>query len=344
MTRPRVLLLCGGRSEEHEVSISSARSVLQALEAGFEATPLVIDKGGRLLSPHASARALAAGSAEAGEGDLELVGLVAGEASSGSGEFDVVFPLLHGPNGEDGSVQGFLRLMGLPFVGSDVLGSAVGMDKLMMKSVFRAAGLPQVRYRGLARATWRSDGEASLRNLDLAFPLFVKPANLGSSVGISKAANFDELRGAVADAFEHDRRVIIEEGLAGARELEVGVLGNDALEVSPVGEIDFASEFYDYQSKYGEGLATLAIPARVPDEVAERCRSMAHRAFLAIDAAGLARVDFFYLEDEDKLLVNEINTMPGFTVTSMFPKLWEAGGLSYSKLVQRLVELALEHR
>ena len=341
VNKPRVLLLCGGESGEHEVSLSSARSVMRAVGEKFSITPLVIDKGGRLLPAQDSLGALGAGQAEAGEGSLELVQLTNG---NGKAAFDVVFPLLHGPNGEDGTIQGLLELLDLPYVGSGVLGSAVGMDKLMMKSVFAAQGLPQVAYRGITRAQWRNDHEAVLERIDLPFPLFVKPANLGSSVGIAKARHRDELRGALDDAFRFDRRVIVEQGVEGARELEVGVLGNDDPQASPVGEIRFDSEFYDYGTKYTEGLSQLSIPAQVPQHIAERCRDLARKAFTAIDAAGLARVDFFYLEEENELLLNEINTMPGFTVTSMYPKLWEAAGLPYPELVARLVELALERR
>ncbi|HEX7003383.1 MAG TPA: D-alanine--D-alanine ligase family protein, partial [Trueperaceae bacterium] len=339
MSKPRVLLLCGGESGEHEVSLSSARSVIAAVGERFAITPLVIDKAGRLLPPDSSLEALGAGRAEAGAGSLRLGQLANGNGRSDS--FDVVFPLLHGPNGEDGTVQGLLELLDLPYVGSGVLGSAVGMDKLMMKSVFAAEGLPQVDYRGITRSRWHGDRAAVLDSLDLPWPLFVKPANLGSSVGIAKARDREQLEAALDDAFRFDRRVIVEQGVDGARELEVGVLGNDDARVSPVGEIRFQSEFYDYGTKYTEGRSQLSIPAQVPARVAERCQRIALRAFGAIDAAGLARVDFFYLEQEDRLLLNEINTMPGFTVTSMYPKLWEAAGLSYADLVARLVELAL---
>lgn len=343
MSKPRVLLLCGGESGEHEVSLSSARSVLRAVGDRFSITPLVIDKGGKLLPAAASLAALSAGRAEEGEGSLQLAQL-SGNGERQSATFDVVFPLLHGPNGEDGTVQGLLKLLDLPFVGSGVLGSAVGMDKLMMKSVFAAGGLPQVGYQGVTRAAWQGDRKMVVDSIDLPYPLFVKPANLGSSVGIAKTRNEFELERALEEAFCFDRRVIVEEGVQGARELEVGVLGNDQPEVSPVGEIRFDSEFYDYGTKYTEGHSQLSIPAQVPAEVAERCRKLAAEAFLAIDAAGLARVDFFYLEDEDELLLNEINTMPGFTTTSMYPKLWEAAGVSYPELVEQLVELALEQR
>lgn len=339
---PRVLLLCGGASEEHEVSLASARSVLDALAGTCPVHALVIDRGGRLLSPAESARALTAGSAPAGSGELELARLR--DAYPQPAAFDVVFPILHGPNGEDGTVQGLLSLLGLPFVGSGVLGSAVGMDKLMMKSVLAAHSLPQTRYRGISRAEWRREREALVRDLGLDYPLFVKPANLGSSVGISKVEGEAELAGALDEAFRFDRRAIVEEGVTGARELEVGVLGNDDPAASPVGEITYASEFYDYDTKYTEGCAELTIPARIPEEVAERCRALALAAFRACDAAGLARVDFFWQEETGRLFVNELNTMPGFTTTSMYAKLWEAAGVPYPDLVARLLDLALEER
>ena len=338
MTKPRVLLLCGGQSEEHEVSLASARSVVAAAGERFAVTPLVIDKSGRLLPAEASARALRA--------PLQVSG---GEIETGQPlqhldptAFDVVFPLLHGPLGEDGSVQGLLKLMGLPFVGSDVLGSAVGMDKLMMKSVFAAHGLPQVPYRALSRRVWLERPSEVMHTLDLPYPVFVKPANLGSSVGISKAENETNLREAVSLAAQHDRRIIIEAGLAGARELEVGVLGNDTPEVSVVGEIRFHSDFYDYSTKYTEGCAQLDIPARLPESIAAQCQRLAKAAFLAVDAAGLARVDFFLAGET--LYLNEINTMPGFTTTSMYPKLWAETGVPYSALIERLIMLALETR
>jgi D-alanine-D-alanine ligase len=335
--RPRVLLLCGGQSEEHEVSLASARSVLAAAAERFAITPLVIDRTGRLLTAQASQQALAAGCSDALPRNGSLPTLSAHD------RFDVVFPLLHGPFGEDGTVQGLLKLMGLPFVGADVLGSAVGMDKLMMKAVFKAHGLPHLPYQGVRRSDWQRDPQGVIERLEtLPYPLFVKPSNLGSSVGISKARHRDELQRALDEAARFDRRLIVEQGAVGARELEVGILGNETPQASPVGEITYDGEFYDYETKYTEGRAALMIPAALPAAVAERCRELALRAFAAIDAAGLARVDFFYLEAEDALYLNEINTMPGFTTTSMYPKLWEAAGVSYPELVARLIELALE--
>ncbi len=337
MTRPRVLLLCGGQSDEHAVSLASARSVVRAAGERFDLTPLVIDRAGNVLTAEASGRALEVGTSpnNSTNGGLQTLP---------KEPFDLVFPLLHGPFGEDGSVQGLLKIMGLPFVGSGVLGSAVGMDKLMMKAVFAAHGLPQVPYRGVRRGDWGREPERVLEELrGLTFPLFVKPANLGSSVGISKATDETSLRRALDEAARFDRRIIVEQGVAGARELEVGVLGNDAPRTSPVGEISFSSDFYDYDTKYTEGQADLVIPAKIPEGLAERCQALALKAFEAVDAAGLARVDFFYLED-GTLLLNEINTMPGFTATSMYPKLWEAAGVPYGELVKRLLELALEQR
>ena len=336
MIRTRVLLLCGGQSEEHEVSIASARSVLGAAGERFDITPLVVDRTGTLLDQANSLEALQAGGAGPhGASGGQLATLPSG--------FDVVFPLLHGPNGEDGSVQGLLQLAGLPHVGSGVLASAVGMDKIVMKQLFDGLGLPQVVFEGVTEHAWTTRPAQVMTRLDrLGYPVFVKPANLGSSVGISKAQDRDGLRSGLDLAFGHDRRAIVEQAASGARELEVAVLGNDAPEASPVGEITFASEFYNYDTKYQEGRADLHIPAPIPAAVADRCRTLAVAAFAAIDAAGLARVDFFYVPETDSVLVNEINTIPGFTRTSMYPKLWQAAGIDYPDLVDRLLTLALE--
>lgn len=337
MIRPRVLVLCGGRSDEHDVSLASARSVLAAAGARLELTPLVIARDGRLLPAAASSKVLENGDREnlrVQSGGLERLEPTA---------FDVVLPLLHGPFGEDGSVQGLLKIMGLPFVGSDVLGSAVGMDKGMMKAVFAAHGLPGVPHKIVTRRAWLETPEQVLKELKaLPYPVFVKPANLGSSVGVSRAESAETLRAALGEAARFDRRILVEQGLVGARELEVGVLGNDQPEASVVGEVGFSGTFYDYASKYTEGEAVLQIPADLPPEIAAQCRALALGAFRAIDAAGLARVDFFL--HEGQLYLNEINTMPGFTTTSMYPKLWEASGVPYAELVARLVELALEAR
>ncbi|RTR30914.1 D-alanine--D-alanine ligase family protein [Deinococcus radiophilus] len=338
--RRRVLLLAGGQSEEHEVSLSSARSVLAALPADrYDVTAVVVSKEGRWLPSSETERVLGVGSADTG-GDSMLTRVA--EAAG----YDVVFPLLHGPMGEDGTVQGLLTLAGLPFVGSGVLGSSVGMDKIMTKRVLEAVGIPQVAWRQAARAEWRRDPQGVRdRAAELGFPQFVKPANMGSSVGVSKVHDAGELDAALDLAFRHDRRVILEAMAASKpREIEVGVLGNDDPIASPVGELRFATEFYDYDTKYQAGRAEMLIPAPLPAEVSERVRELAIEAFRALDCAGLSRVDFFYDEQTGEVLLNEINTMPGFTTTSMYPSLLEAHGLSYPELVTRLIELALEER
>jgi D-alanine-D-alanine ligase len=257
---------------------------------------------------------------------------------------DVMFPVMHGPYGEDGTVQGLLELANLPYIGCGVLASAVGMDKAMMKVVFVARGLPIVDYVVLRRRDWLADPEAVLRTLPgrLTFPLFVKPANLGSSVGISKVKSMDDLRAAIDLAAEYDRKILIESGVPNPREIECAVLGNDDPQVSVAGEVIPSREFYDYESKYlDEGSRTL-IPADLPETLAAEIRQLARDAFLAIDGAGMARVDFLLERERGRLYVNEVNTIPGFTTISMYAKLWEATGLTYPQLLDRLVQLAVE--
>jgi len=332
------------------VSLASARSVLAAIANRRRVRPMVIARDGRLLDEHESRYLLGLTPADTATTPAARAGATAETAPSVAGlrglavgPDDVVFPLLHGPFGEDGSVQGLLRLMGAPHVGSGVLASAVGMDKLTMKAVFAAHGLPQVAYRGLDWHRYHRNGDAAAAALvELGLPVFVKPANLGSSLGIRRATDPDGLRAALDDAFRFDRRVIVEAAANGVRELEVAVLGNDAPELSPVGEIRYQAEFYDYASKYEPGGAELLIPAPIEAHVAARATALARRAFVAIDAAGLARVDLFYDEAVDQLLVNEINTMPGFTATSMYPRLWAAAGVAYDALIEGLVTLARE--
>ncbi len=339
LSKTRVLLLCGGQSGEHDVSLMSARSVLGAVpEHHFEVTPLVIDAGGRWLGRGETARVLGQGS----QPEVTSSEVRPYEVSG----YDVVWPLLHGPHGEDGTVQGFLTLTGAAYVGSGVLGSAVSMDKVMTKQVLASAGIPQVAYRLVTRRDWREQPETVEAALHLlGYPLFVKPANLGSSVGISRVSAPAELAAALDLAFSLDRRVIVEAGAGHKpRELEVGILGNDAPQASPVGELRFEALFYDYHTKYTEGQASMHIPAPVPAEVAARVRELALSAFQALNCAGLARIDFFYVEETGDVFLNEVNTMPGFTATSMYPKLWEAAGLSYPDLVTRLIELAQEER
>jgi D-alanine-D-alanine ligase len=257
---------------------------------------------------------------------------------------DVMFPVLHGPYGEDGTVQGLLELANLPYIGCGVMASAVGMDKWMMKVVFAARGLPIVDYQLVRRPDWLANPDAVLKTLlgRLAFPLFVKPANLGSSVGISKAKTIEELRAAIDLAAEYDRKILIEAGVPNAREIECAVLGNDDPQVSVCGEVIPSREFYDYEAKYlDEGSRTL-IPADLPAPLAEEVRQLARSAFLAIDGAGMARVDFLLDRERGRLYVNEVNTIPGFTTISMYAKLWAASGVEYPQLLDKLVQLALD--
>lgn len=339
MTRPRALLLCGGRSAEHPVSLSSAASLMAATESAIEWSPRVIDRSGGWFDEHASRAILAGSPAENHRHRLGEVDLVALRAVG------LVFPLLHGPHGEDGRLQGLFDTLGVAYVGSGVMASAVGMDKLVMKAVLGAAGLPQVDYRGVTRHVWAQDRSACEANLDpLGLPCFVKPANLGSSIGIELAESAAERRAAIEAALQLDARVIVEAAVHGARELEVAVLGGAAPRASVVGEVRPLGRFYDYASKYTPGGAELSIPAHVPEAVAERCRELALRTFASVDAHGLARVDLFWDATADRLYLNEINTMPGFTQTSMYPQLWAASGLSYPELTLELLALARHPR
>lgn len=345
MARLRVAVVFGGRSVEHEVSRLSARSVIAALDPEkYEIVPLAITREGAWLPPGASHLLLAAGGAapeEAAQAPAALVRAGSSGAAPLSG-IDVVFPLVHGTMGEDGTLQGFLELAGIPYVGAGVLGSAVGMDKAMMKRVFREAGLPVVPFLVTSRAAWGTDPEGVAREVAqaLGYPCFVKPANGGSSVGITKVRDAAALPDAVELALRLDRKAVIERGVQ-ARELECAVLGNDYPEASVVGEVRTAREFYDYEAKYFDDHTQLVVPADLPDGVAQQVRELAVRAFQAVDCAGMARVDFFWVEGGG-LYVNEINTIPGFTSMSMYPRMWQASGLSYPALVDRLVQLALE--
>ena len=348
----RVMVVFGGKSGEHEVSLASARSILDALGKSprYEVVPAGITREGNWISsgnPMRQLEELAKSHVGAGgpsdpappsavDSEKLPPGLVA--------DVDVVFPILHGPYGEDGTVQGMLEVVGVPYVGSGVLASAAAMDKITMKKIFAYHDLPQVEWLGLNRKKWQEDPQACVREIEntLGYPVFVKPSNMGSSVGINKAADAGELRFAVDEAAAFDRRVIVERGVD-ARELEVSVLGNEEPEVSQPGEISVVgNEFYDYEAKYAEGGMRLEVPARIPDETAVELGRVARTAYTAIDAAGMARVDFFLERGTNRLLLNEINTIPGFTPTSVYPKLWAASGLSYEKLLDRLIDLALE--
>ncbi len=342
----RVLLLCGGRSGEHEVSLASAASVLDAAPATLTLEPRVITREGRLLDAAASMEALRAGRSDTVATASTAPTLIEGLAALDPTGFDAAFPLLHGPNGEDGSVQGLLRVADVPFVGAEVLGSAAAMDKIVMKRLFASDGLPQVTWREVTAPTWRARREEVVRALaGLGPERFVKPANLGSSVGISRATDDATLAQALDLAFRYDRRVVVEAAVPDRREIEVAILDGDPATVSPPGEIVvLGGTFYDYEHKYQEGKAELRIPAPLDDATADRVRALAARAFELVDAAGLARVDLFVRPD-GAVLLNEINTLPGFTRTSMYPRLMAAAGVPYPALIERLVDLAIErHR
>ncbi len=349
MTKRHVGLLFGGRSGEHEVSINSARAIYQALTLDeninkYEVTPFYIQKSGVWTDPSLSAEVLSLGQ-PLPELDIDRADLWQFPAIAS--QIDVWFPILHGPNGEDGTIQGLLTLMQVPFVGSNVLGSCVGMDKLAMKMAFAQAGLPQVDYVAVERSQIYSNPCVFPQVCDeieqkLGYPCFVKPANLGSSVGIAKVRSRAELEAALDSAAGYDRRIIVEAGLPHIREVECAVLGNDHPQVSIIGEITYDSDFYDYETKYTDGRAQLHIPASLPETVVQDIQRMAIQAFKAVDAAGLGRLDFFYQEATGKIVINEINTLPGFTTFSMYPQLWQATGVPFAQLVDQLIQLALE--
>jgi D-alanine-D-alanine ligase len=323
----RVAVLAGGRSSEHDISVASARSVLEALDPErYETTVVEIDRGGRWQLASASR-------AELPEASAETLPVVAGSPPAAAlGQVDVVLPILHGPFGEDGTVQGLLELAGVPYVGAGVAASALCMDKDLFKAVLRDRGIP------VARNVTLRDGDAPEHPFE--YPVFVKPARLGSSVGISKVDSPDDLVAAVELAQRHDDKVLIEEGVPGV-EVECGVLGNRDPVASVVGEIVAHADWYDYSAKYDEGGMDLVIPARISPEADERVRRLAVESFVATECEGMARIDFFVRPDGE-VIVNEINTIPGFTATSVYAKLFEAAGIPYVELLDRLIELALE--
>lgn len=341
--RIRLVVLYGGQSAEHDISRLSAAHVLKAIDAErYDIEPVAITPDGRWVRSEATIAALAAGP-DALPDRLEAHGpeLVPQEATSVTdGQEVVVLPILHGPRGEDGTVQGLLELADVAYVGCGVLGSALNMDKLAAKAVARDAGLPMVRHLGV-RDCAIDDAFVARVEAELGWPVFVKPANMGSSVGVNRAVNADQLRIALAEATMFDEWAIVEEGVV-AREIEVGVLGFREPRASAVGEIVPTHDFYDFEDKYVDGAAEMQIPADISPEVADEARRMAVDAFTALRCDGLARVDFFYDEGGRGLLLNEINTMPGFTPFSMFPSLWAAAGVTYPELIDKLVDLALE--
>jgi D-alanine-D-alanine ligase len=351
--RLRIGVLFGGRSGEHEVSIASAQSVIRALDPEkYEPVPIGITKDGRWLvgdrAQQMLPEVLKKGHRVVLPPDSSAGSLMAvGESSAGPApRVDVMFPVLHGTFGEDGTVQGLLELAGVPYVGAGVLGSAVGMDKDVQKRLFRDARLPIVEYLAVLRSQWESEPQAVRKAVARKFryPVFVKPATLGSSVGMTKAHNAGELPAAMDLAAEFAQKIMVERAV-NAREIEVAVLGNANPEVSIPGEIIPHREFYDYTAKYLEEGTRLGIPAKLESRQVRKFQEFARRAFLSIDCRGMARVDFFLERRTGKIYVNEVNTIPGFTSISMYPKLWEASGLPYGKLIDRLIDLALEeHR
>ncbi len=346
----RVAVLFGGKSGEHEVSLQSATSVIRAMDSNrYEVIPVGITKSGHWRFAH-EALPMIAGQMEKEEVDQLQAGLPIPVSRGGGslpvfapGEIDVVFPVLHGTYGEDGTIQGMLEIAQLPYVGAGVLASAVGMDKVIAKKIFEQEGLPQGKYVYFLKNEIgkRLDQVIGKVEEQLGYPCFVKPANLGSSVGISKARDRKTLIDALKLATLYDRKVVVEEFIP-AHEVEVAVLGNDEPQASVPGEIVFVNEFYDYKAKYLDGKSVMRIPAELPAETAETVRKLAVQAFKAIDCSGLARVDFFIHKDSGNVLINEINTMPGFTPFSMYANLWKHSGLSYSELISRLIELALQ--
>jgi D-alanine-D-alanine ligase len=376
----RVGVVFGGRSNEHEVSLLSAASILKAIDRRkFEVVPIGISKEGHWLTSEAAKNLLDAGApapkprklrADAPETTEAACPIEEGtstllapepapaaalaqtsDAALGGQKLDVILPVLHGTNGEDGTVQGLFELAGIAYVGAGVLGSAAGMDKDVMKRLFRQAKLSIVRHVTLLRAEFERSPRKAVATIEakLRYPVFVKPANMGSSVGISKAHNRAELTPALKLAARYDRKLIVEESVGGkksrAREFEVGVLGNDDPKASVVGEIVPAKEFYDYEAKYLSEGSVPVIPAKITKTESNEIRRMAVEAFKACDLSGLSRVDFL-MEPEGKrrIFINEVNTMPGFTKISMYPKLWEASGVPYKELITRLIELAMERR
>jgi D-alanine-D-alanine ligase len=383
MKKLRVGVLFGGRSGEHEVSLLSAASVVNAIDkTKYDVVPIGITKEGRWLTAgdaerllsgqHHEEKHLRAGDPDATPGAAVLASgeavvvppepahrgassltpfqtdALARRASDRAINVDVIFPVLHGTFGEDGTIQGLLELADIPYVGAGVLGSAAGMDKDVMKALFGAAGLPIVKHVTILRSDWDADSKKAEKIVDkqLKYPVFVKPANLGSSVGISKARAKKELGPAIYEAAKFDRKIVIEQGVGGAkhkaREIECSVLGNDRPQASVPGEIIPVKEFYDYAAKYLDEGSELVIPAKLTKAEVKKVQGLAIRAFQAVDCSGLARVDFLMDPKTRKLFVNEINTMPGFTAISMYPKLWAASGLAYSDLIDRLIQLGIE--
>lgn len=359
--RLRIGVIFGGRSGEHEVSLMSARSVMGAMDpAKYEIVPIGITKEGRWIASGDPMKALTSGDESLSEpvallpdpsqqGLVHLGGPEREAVRRRIAELDVVFPVLHGPYGEDGTVQGLLELANVPYVGANVTDAAVAMDKAIFKDVMRGRGLPVVDYAVFKRKEWDADPESVIDQIEeqLSYPVFTKPVNLGSSVGVSKCDDREGLVRGLSEAARYDRKLLVELAVPEAREIEVSVLGNDDPIASVPGEIVPSREFYSYAAKYlddGEDASELLIPAPLSEEMAERIQELALAAYRAIDCAGMARADFLLSGETEELYVNELNTIPGFTSISMYPKLWEASGIPYSELIDRLVGLALERQ
>ncbi|GAB1469497.1 D-alanine--D-alanine ligase family protein [Chloroflexota bacterium] len=355
----RVAILFGGRSGEHDVSLMSARSLVSVLDpARYEVIQVGITLDGNWLTGENALTAFEKSDTSSLDRVIPptdpasrqslfiLRSTKTGEKIETLAAIDVFFPVLHGPFGEDGTIQGLFEMADVAYVGAGVAGSSVGMDKGIFKDVMRANGIPQIPSVLILRGDIENDMNAVIQKAEALgdYPFFTKPANLGSSVGISKCVSRSDLAEGLLDAARYDRRIIIEAGAKNVREIEVSVLGNEDPQASVCGEILPSREFYSYESKYVDGTSGLEIPARLPDDVAAQIREYAIRAYKAIDCAGMARADFFVEKDTHTIYLNELNTLPGFTSISMYPKLWQASGLTYAQLVDRLIELALERK
>lgn len=343
MTKENIAIIYGGKSSEHPISLLTAKSIINEINKNkYNVYPIFISRDGKwargeqITTQLDDEKQLIFSNFEENISSLMFVD---------NKKFDVVFPVLHGPNGEDGTIQGFFEIMDIAYVGNNVLSSSTGMDKAITKKIFASAGLPQLPYYDFLNIDWKKNKNTIISKLnnDLKFPMFVKPANLGSSVGISKCDNNEELINGIEEALKYDRKVVVEQGLVGAKEIEVAIIGYHDVETTDPGEIlnISTSEFYDYETKYTDGQSKMEIPAKIDPTLYPIFREMATSAFRAIDASGLVRADFFLTKD-NKIYINEVNTMPGFTKFSMFPSLWDNMGLKYSDLIEKLLLLAKE--
>lgn len=354
MNKINVALIFGGKSGEHEVSLLSTASIYKHINKDkYNVFTIGITKEGRWMFYDGNEENIKNGNwVNLASKDVEINLIPSGNKEVGLKfedgrveKIDVLFPVLHGPYGEDGTIQGLFEISQIPYVGCGVLASSVGMDKLICKKVFSQLDLPQVSYTNTNRWEFNKNKEEELNDIEakLSYPIFVKPANLGSSVGISKATTREELENGIEEALRYDSRIVLEQGI-NAREIEVAVLGNDDVKASIAGEIKPAKDFYDYEDKYINGTSTYDIPANISAEDMDNIRKMAVEAFKGIDGKGLSRVDFFIDKNSGEIFINEINTLPGFTNISMYPKMWEATGIEYSQLIDNLIELALDSK